>query len=72
MLDAGNGEELEIEAYTPKDLIAAQLSIEVAPVKRVENPRTKKVTTPIRTAVVQPHSAVSSLVSPSLPLIAGA
>ena len=51
MLDAQNGEELDIEAYQPKDLIAAQLSIEVAPMKRIENPRTKKAN-PERTCTV--------------------
>merc|ERR1711959_497673 len=42
LLNVGNGEEMDVDIYVPKDINAGTLSVEIAPVKRVEHPRQKK------------------------------
>ena len=42
LLGVDNGEEMDVEIYTPKDINAGTLAVEIAPVKRVDQPRSKK------------------------------
>ena len=39
LLGVDNGEEMDVEIYTPKDINAGTLAVEIAPVKRVDQPR---------------------------------